>query len=67
MRVPSFLSLGPRGRGALRLWRSSLSSGRTLTILGIESSCDDTAVGVVTSKGAVLGDAIHSQLDVHLK
>ena len=36
-------------------------------VLGIESSCDDTGVGVVSSNGRVLGEAVHSQLPVHLK
>ena len=36
-------------------------------VLGIESSCDDTGVGVVSSSGQVLGEALHSQLLVHLK
>jgi hypothetical protein len=34
-------------------------------ILGIESSCDDTGVAVVTSSGRVLGEAIASQADIH--
>jgi hypothetical protein len=34
-------------------------------ILGIESSCDDTAVGIVTSDGRVLGEAIAGQAEVH--
>ena len=36
-------------------------------MLGIESSCDDTGVGVVTSSKRVLGQAAFSQLPVHLK
>lgn len=38
-----------------------------LIVLGIESSCDDTGVGVVSTRGQVLGEALHSQLSVHLK
>ncbi|GFR42449.1 hypothetical protein Agub_g3356, partial [Astrephomene gubernaculifera] len=34
-------------------------------VLGIESSCDDTGVAVVTSEGRVLGEAIATQADVH--
>ncbi len=34
-------------------------------ILGIESSCDDTGVAVVTSTGRVLGEALVSQADIH--
>lgn len=36
-------------------------------ILGIESSCDDTACGIVDSNGTVLGEAISSQYLTHLK
>lgn len=38
---------------------------RPLLVLGIESSCDDTAAAVVTSDGRVLGEAIASQADIH--
>lgn len=34
-------------------------------VLGIESSCDDTGVGIVTSDGRVLGEAIAGQVDIH--
>ena len=34
-------------------------------IMGIESSCDDTGVALVDENGRVLGDALHSQLQVH--
>ncbi|XP_006767123.1 PREDICTED: probable tRNA N6-adenosine threonylcarbamoyltransferase, mitochondrial isoform X1 [Myotis davidii] len=36
-------------------------------VLGIETSCDDTAAAVVDEAGNVLGEAIHSQTEVHLK
>ncbi|CAH6791603.1 Osgepl1 [Phodopus roborovskii] len=36
-------------------------------VLGIETSCDDTAAAVVDEAGHVLGEAIHSQTEVHLK
>ncbi|KAM6175160.1 tRNA N6-adenosine threonylcarbamoyltransferase, mitochondrial [Erethizon dorsatum] len=36
-------------------------------VLGIETSCDDTAAAVVDETGNVLGEAIHSQMEVHLK
>ncbi|XP_017754596.1 PREDICTED: probable tRNA N6-adenosine threonylcarbamoyltransferase, mitochondrial, partial [Eufriesea mexicana] len=35
-------------------------------ILGIESSCDDTACGIIDSNGNVLGEAINSQQLIHL-
>ncbi len=34
-------------------------------ILGIESSCDETAAGIITDKGEVLANVIASQVDVH--
>ena len=36
-----------------------------LTVLGIESSCDETAAAVVRENGAVLSDVIHSQVKLH--
>ena len=36
------------------------------TVLGVESSCDDTGVGVVEVSGKVRGEALHSQIKVHL-
>lgn len=38
---------------------------RPALILGIESSCDDTGVAVVTSSGRVLGESLASQADIH--
>ncbi|MDR0395313.1 MAG: tRNA (adenosine(37)-N6)-threonylcarbamoyltransferase complex transferase subunit TsaD [Tannerella sp.] len=34
-------------------------------ILGIETSCDDTAVALVDSEGTILSSVVASQLDVH--
>ena len=41
---------------------------RPQLILGIESSCDDTGVAVVSTDGRILGEAIASQActSVHL-
>ncbi|XP_074071611.1 tRNA N6-adenosine threonylcarbamoyltransferase, mitochondrial isoform X2 [Macrotis lagotis] len=36
-------------------------------VLGIETSCDDTAAAVVDEAGNILGEALHSQTEVHLK
>lgn len=36
-------------------------------VLGIETSCDDTAAAVVDETGRVWGEAMHSQTEVHLK
>lgn len=34
-------------------------------VLGIESSCDDTGVAIVSSSGRILGEALATQEDVH--
>lgn len=47
--------------------RKLSNNNRVIKILGIETSCDDTGVAIVDSNGNILGDALHSQLDVHLK
>ncbi|MCU0685592.1 MAG: tRNA (adenosine(37)-N6)-threonylcarbamoyltransferase complex transferase subunit TsaD [Polyangiaceae bacterium] len=36
-----------------------------MLILGVESSCDETAAAVVTEGGRVLADVVHSQVHVH--
>ena len=36
-------------------------------VLGVETSCDDTGVGVVDVSGRVRGEALHSQLKEHQK
>ena len=36
-----------------------------MNILGIESSCDETAAGVVTDGKSVLSNIISSQVDIH--
>lgn len=37
-----------------------------MRVLGIESSCDETAAAVVTDDGLVLSDVVASQFDVHV-
>ncbi|MBM4364313.1 MAG: tRNA (adenosine(37)-N6)-threonylcarbamoyltransferase complex transferase subunit TsaD, partial [Deltaproteobacteria bacterium] len=36
-----------------------------MRILGIETSCDETAAAVVTDDGRVLSDVVHSQIAIH--
>lgn len=36
-----------------------------MVILGIESSCDETAVGIVKDGHTLLANAVHSQIDIH--
>ncbi len=38
---------------------------RVITVLGIETSCDETAAAVVRSSGEVLSDVIESQVEAH--
>lgn len=40
---------------------------RYLSILGIETSCDDTGVALVQSDGKVLGNVTNSQQGIHLR
>ena len=35
------------------------------TVLGIETSCDDTGVAIVRSDGTILGEAVASQAALH--
>jgi N6-L-threonylcarbamoyladenine synthase len=39
----------------------------SMRILGIESSCDETAVAIVTADGLVLADVVHTQVALHAK
>jgi N6-L-threonylcarbamoyladenine synthase len=39
----------------------------TLRVLGIESSCDETAAAVVRDDGVVLSDVVASQIDLHAR
>ncbi len=37
----------------------------TLTVLGFESSCDETGVAICNTEGQILGQALHSQIAMH--
>jgi len=54
-----------------RLDKESLSglpnTSKPFTVLGIESSCDDTGVSVVRSDGTILSSVVYSQYDIHKK
>ena len=54
-------------RGIKGYRRLSGNGSKDFIVLGIETSCDDTGVGVVTSSGAILADSRHSQLAWHKK
>ena len=45
--------------------KSGLPVHETFTVLGIESSCDDTGAAVVRSDGVILGESLASQAEIH--
>ena len=46
---------------------NKLKSSESVTILAIESSCDDTSVAVVRNGRELLSNVISSQIDIHTK
>lgn len=52
-------------RSFLRSVERAPSQTKPYTVLGIETSCDDTGVAVVRSDGTILGEAIASQAALH--
>ena len=44
---------------------SSIQSSKEIVILGIETSCDETAAAVTVNGTRVLSNAIYSQIDLH--
>jgi N6-L-threonylcarbamoyladenine synthase len=42
-------------------------SGRGTVILGIETSCDETAAALVTEDGAIMANVVASQADLHAR
>uniref|UniRef100_A0A1B0ESJ6 N(6)-L-threonylcarbamoyladenine synthase n=1 Tax=Lutzomyia longipalpis TaxID=7200 RepID=A0A1B0ESJ6_LUTLO len=54
-------------RVARKFLRRNYSKKENFLILGIETSCDDTGAAILDSNGRILGEALHSQLSVHLK
>ena len=41
------------------------NTGETVTILAVETSCDETAAAVVVNGREVLSNVIASQIDLH--
>lgn len=37
----------------------------TMLVLGIESSCDETGVALISSEDGLIADALHTQIDMH--
>uniref|UniRef100_A0A3Q0RGZ3 N(6)-L-threonylcarbamoyladenine synthase n=1 Tax=Amphilophus citrinellus TaxID=61819 RepID=A0A3Q0RGZ3_AMPCI len=58
-------------RKALRLFQRGHTRCPTAScsrlVLGIETSCDDTGAAVLDETGAILGESLHSQKQVHLR
>lgn len=48
-----------RASASESIWREDI------VVLGVESSCDDTGVAVMRGTGQLLGEALHSQAEVH--
>lgn len=42
-------------------------SNREHLILGIETSCDDTGCAILDTQGNILGEALNSQVLIHLR
>lgn len=58
----------PAARNALSyVVRSLHKDFRPCTILGIETSCDDTGCAIVDHEGTILGEALQSQEHIHLQ
>ena len=38
-----------------------------MIVLGVETSCDETAVAIVKDGKEVLGSVVYSQIDIHEK
>ncbi|XP_051937899.1 tRNA N6-adenosine threonylcarbamoyltransferase, mitochondrial [Hippocampus zosterae] len=56
-----------RRYGDVAMEKSSPVSGYSRLVLGIETSCDDTAAAVISETGTILGESLHSQKEVHLR
>src|SRR5918912_4490947 len=61
----------PRASAARRrpakMARKSFSDGKAMLVLGIESSCDETAAALVRDGREMLSSVISSQVDIHKK
>jgi len=57
---------------SLNFWHDCYSLGQTiefksLKVLGIETSCDETGIAVYDSDAGLLADGLYSQVDIHAK
>lgn len=58
-------TMAMRGPRTTAVTIRATSSHQIKLVLGIETSCDDTGVAVVTSDGRVLGEALSTQEEIH--
>lgn len=58
--------LDPGSKVAVKFRCRRCYSSKVTTVLGIETSCDDTGCAVVDSSGKILGEALNSQQQIHL-
>ncbi|XP_026751390.2 tRNA N6-adenosine threonylcarbamoyltransferase, mitochondrial-like [Galleria mellonella] len=54
-------------KSTLLIGNSRYLSKAKVTILGIETSCDDTGCAVVDDTGKILGESLYSQNDIHIR
>lgn len=66
-RGPSLYTLGEGAKSGLPSGCGAGIAPPLFTVLGIETSCDDTGAAVVRSDGCVLGEALASQHTIHAK
>lgn len=54
-------------RNKFKITNRHLCSTKRGIIMGIETSCDDTGCAIIDTDGNILGEALNSQLSIHLK
>ena len=64
LRAKALLACRQHSRGPQRVLCTK-NSERERLVLGIESSCDDTGVAIVSSSGLILGEALATQAHIH--
>jgi len=55
------------GKGSATEAQLPRAHPRPVLILGIETSCDETGVALYDTAAGLLGDALHSQADLHAR
>ena len=50
---------------ALIMWKDPVARSAARVILGLETSCDETAAAVITEDGHILSNVVASQADLH--